>query len=262
MTGKAAPAGKKHTRRLARRPAASAQAARAVRSTINVDGKPFAIILAGHNGSGKSTFWYDHVADEMKIPLMNADRLMLSILPDAGTDGHLRPWAQHLRDTDTAWMAAAQQGVQGFVGAAITQKVPFAFETVFSHWKQLADGSYESKIDIIRDLQAAGYFVLLIFVGLTNVDLSIGRVITRVAKGGHNVREDKLRERFPRTQQAIGQAILVADAAILLDNSRSEKLAFTPAHIRRKRKVEYDIRDAMSRPPREITSWLDIVVPR
>jgi predicted ABC-type ATPase len=85
--------------------------------------------------------------------------------------------------------------------------------------------------------------------------------MTRVSKGGHHVPENKLRERFPRTQQAVSQAISVADAAILLDNSRSEKLAFTPAFICRGERVEYDIRASMSRPPREITAWLDIIVP-
>jgi predicted ABC-type ATPase len=133
MSRTPAPTAKRNSRFPSSREAASRKAARAVRTTVDVGEKPFAIILAGHNGSGKSTFWYDHVADEMKTPLMNADRLMLSILPEAGADGYLRPWAQQLRDTNQAWTAAAQQGVQGFVGAAITQKVPFAFETVFSH---------------------------------------------------------------------------------------------------------------------------------
>lgn len=158
-------------------------------------------------------------------------------------------------------MAAAQQGVQGFVGAAITQNVPFAFGTVFSHWRLLPDGSHESKIGIVLDLQAARHFVLLIVVGLTSADLSIGRVMTRVSKGGHHVPENKLRERFRRTQQAVSQAISVADAAILLDNSCSEKLAFTRAFICRRERVEYDICESMPRPPGEITAWLDMIVP-
>ncbi|QGZ38107.1 putative ABC-type ATPase [Pseudoduganella flava] len=241
------------------------QADKAVRAVLkNAAEKPFAIVLAGHNGSGKSTFWYEHVAEDLQIPLINADRLMLSILPEAGADGKLRPWAQQLRDKDTSWMAVAQQGVQGFIAQAISQKVPFAFETVFSYWKKLPNGRHASKIDIIRDLQKAGYFVLLIFVGLTSAELSIGRVMTRVFKGGHDVDEEKLRERYPRTQQAINKAILVSDAAILLDNSRTENLAFTPVHIRRKRTVDFDIRavPAALRIPKEITTWLDVVAPR
>lgn len=228
-----------------------------------VSQKPLAIILAGHNGSGKSTFWYEHVADDLQIPLVNADRLMLSILPEAEPDGYLRPWAQLIRDTNISWMSVAQQGVQGFIAAAMAQKVPFAFETVFSYWKKLPNGRHASKIDIIRDLQKAGYFVLLIFVGLSSAELSIGRVLTRVYKGGHGVDEGKLRDRYPRTQQAIRQAMSVADAAVLLDNSRSKSHAFTPVHIRRKRVVDFDIRRARlpSHVPVEIAKWLGVVEP-
>lgn len=44
--------------------------------------KPLAIVLAGHNGSGKSTLWYAKFADALQIPLVNADRLTLSMLPE------------------------------------------------------------------------------------------------------------------------------------------------------------------------------------
>ena len=53
-------------------------------------GKPLAVILAGHNGSGKSTLWNGRLSDIIRIPLVNADRMMMSILPEAfsstGTD--------------------------------------------------------------------------------------------------------------------------------------------------------------------------------
>ena len=51
--------------------------------------KPLAIIVAGHNGSGKSTMWPRSLAGKLQIPLINADRMMLSILPEPGDDGHL-----------------------------------------------------------------------------------------------------------------------------------------------------------------------------
>jgi predicted ABC-type ATPase len=53
-------------------------------------------------------------------------------------------------------------------------------------------------------LQKSGYFVVLFFVGLANVELSILRVQTRKQQGGHAVTEIKLRERFARTQKAVG----------------------------------------------------------
>src|SRR5262249_4320163 len=91
-------------------------------------------------------------------------------------------------------------------GHAMQAKVPFSMETVFSYWEEQPDGSVHSKLDLIRDMQMAGYFVLLLFVGLTNVELSILLVQTRVAKHGHGVEEKRLRRRFPKTQRAIREA--------------------------------------------------------
>ncbi|RSZ59940.1 toxin [Massilia atriviolacea] len=224
--------------------------------------KPVAVILAGHNGSGKSTLWYGSLSPRLQLPLLNADRMMMSILPDPAPSGFLPPWARTLRDTSQAWMQVAQQGVSAFTNSAIGARLPFAIETVFSHWNRNADGSISSKIDLIKTLQSSGYFVLLAFVGLSTVTLSIARVDTRQSRGGHAVPSDKLLQRFPRTQQAIGEAIKVADASILVDNSRSEALAFTPVHIRRRNKVIYDVRDSWKRTLRPISSWLDIIVPR
>lgn len=223
-------------------------------------GKPFAIVLAGHNGSGKSTMWYKHIVDDIQIPLINADRMMLSILPEQNSRGKLRPWAQRLRDTDAMWMQVAQKGVESFVAQAMANKVPFATETVFSHWKPLPGGGHESKIDLIRNLQAAGYFVVLLFVGLSSAALSLGRVLTRVAAGGHDVSPEKILARFPRTQQAIHAALTVADAAVLVDNSRDLARAFTPCYVRTHTDVLFDIRSA-GKAPQEITAWLDIVAP-
>ena len=222
-------------------------------------GKPPAFMLAGHNGSGKSTMWYDRLAPTLQIPLVNADRMMMSILPDPGRKG-LPTWAQELRDTDEDWMAVAQRGVDAFVLNAMAQKVSFATETVFSHWKPLADGTFESKIDRIREMQAAGYFVVLLFVGLADVGLSIGRVATRVSRGGHAVANEKLIARFPRTQTAVRHAIAIADAAMLVDNSRTEDEAFTVCRVQMGAQCLYDVRDSGDSPS-VVRAWLDVVAP-
>ncbi len=219
-------------------------------------GKPLAIILAGHNGSGKSTMWYRHLAPQIQIPLVNADRMMLSILPEAP----LPDWATALRDDDESWMKVSQNGVQAFVAEALSKGVPFALETVFSHWKELPDGTFESKIDQIVQMQKAGYFVLLLFVGLANQMLSEARVHTRVERGGHAVKADKLRDRFPRTQRAVRAALEVADAAVLVDNSRELRLAFSVCRVQQKGDVLFDRRASGETPP-AILAWLDVVAP-
>lgn len=224
--------------------------------------KPLAVVLAGHNGSGKSTMWYEQLADRLQVPLINADRMMMSILPNVAEKGARLPaWAAALRDADASWMRVAQNGVQAFVAEAMSSGVPFAMETVFSHWVEHADGTCESKVDLIRQMQDAGYFVVLLFVGLSNSGLSAARVATRIADGGHAVPEEKLQSRFPKTQRAVAVASQVADATLMVDNSRAPDLAFTVCRIQLQDDVVFDRRNDPNPLPKEIASWLEIVAP-
>ena len=206
--------------------------------------RPVAFVLAGHNGSGKSTLWYSRLAGSLKIPLVNADRMMMSILPDADPrTGRIPAWAQHLRDDDERWQVLSQEGVRVFKRLVMDRRMPFAFETVFSHWQPLPGGGHASKVDDIRDMQQAGYFVVLLFVGLMSVDFSILRVSTRKQQGGHDVDLAKLIDRFPRTQAAVGHAASVANMTLMFDNSRTERDAFTLVRAQTKRSVLFDARD-------------------
>lgn len=227
--------------------------------------KPLAVVLAGHNGSGKSTLWYERLASRLQIPLVNADRLTMSILPEPrGNPPMLPVWAQTLRDTSATWQQLSQNGVRLFRELIMRQKQPFAFETVFSHWEQRPDGSFASKVDEIREMQKRGYVVVLIFVGLTAASLSVLRVHNRKLTGGHDVEMGKLLQRFPRTQRAIGQAVEVADLSLLVDNSLDERSAFQFVRAQRKRRVLFDIRDPRHRITGQLLTvaepWLTKVV--
>lgn len=223
--------------------------------------RPLAIIVAGHNGSGKSTMWRRDLSDVLQMPMVNADRLALAIYPEPDRDGFLPDWAARMRDADEAWLRVTQQGVTSFVGHAMAAKVPFAMETVFSH-ERVVGGVRETRIDQIRDMQAAGYFVLLFFVGLANVELSILRVTTRVLQGGHGIPEVRLRQRFPRTQRIIAEAAGVADATIMADNSRDPRQAFTVCRVQLKAHGLFDLRDQSGGPPPAILAWMQVVAPR
>ncbi|WP_058085826.1 MULTISPECIES: toxin [Aquabacterium] len=226
--------------------------------------RPVAFVLAGHNGSGKSTLWYERLADRLQIPLVNADRLTMSILPEP-ENGRLVAWAQQLRDQNELWMKLSQEAVRAFVLSIQAAKAPFAFETVFSHWKRLPDGSYDSKYKTIKELQEAGYFVVLLFVGLANAEISVLRVGTRVAKGGHGVPEEKLMERFSRTQKAIAHAAPLANMTLMFDNSRKHEQAFTLARAQLEGQVLFDCRDPSFNVDQELrdvaSHWLSKVAP-
>jgi predicted ABC-type ATPase len=206
--------------------------------------KPLAFVLAGHNGSGKSTLWYERLAGKLQMPLVNADRLTLSILPEASDTKPLPEWARNLRDHDARWQKLSQSGVKLFRELIMDQKIPFAYETVFSYWEQQSDGSHASKLDDILQMQKEGYFVILLFVGLANVELSLLRVQSRKSKGGHDVPTDKLFDRYPRTQAAIQNAAKFADMTLMFDNSRTEQEAFALVRAQKRKRILYDVRDA------------------
>src|SRR5262249_47167299 len=53
----------------------------------------------------------------------------------------------------------------------------------------------------IEDAKGRGYRIEMLFVFVSNVDLSIKRIAERVAKGGHNVPEADARRRFLRSMR-------------------------------------------------------------
>jgi predicted ABC-type ATPase len=87
----------------------------------------------------------------------------------------------------------------------------------------------------------------------------------RRLQGGHDVPEEKLRQRFPRTQEAIRLATPVADMVLMFDNSRTIDKAFSLVRVQAKTSVLYDCRDAAFSQEQELldvaSSWLSKVTP-
>lgn len=224
--------------------------------------KPMAIVLAGHNGSGKFTLWRDKLGPTLQMPLLNADNLTSSILP---AQSPLPSWAQKLRNDDDRWARLSQEGVRAFKTLVMREGLPFAFETVFSHYIEHPGGRIESKADDILEMQHEGYFVVLVFVGLAHVSLSVTRVAQRVEQGGHNVPLNRLLARFGRTRLAIGHAAPIADATLMFDNSLGGQLGFSLARVQRRRDVLFDVRRENARVHPHIRKlaggWLDAVCP-
>ena len=69
--------------------------------------------------------------------------------------------------------------------------------------------------------KAAGYLVVLLYVGTEDVEINLQRVRQRVRKGGHDVPEEDQRRRYPRSLANLERALKLADEAILFDNSTS-----------------------------------------
>ena len=92
----------------------------------------------------------------------------------------------------------------------VKKNITFTVETVMSH---------TSKLDFIRAAKEKGFRVYLYFVSTSSPEINVGRVHTRVQRGGHDVPEDKIRTRYEKSLANLREAILLSDRAYLFDNS-------------------------------------------
>lgn len=155
---------------------------------------PVLFLLAGPNGSGKSTF-YEHV---------------------------LRPTAPRLEfvnaDVIEAQANASGEGIDSYEAASrasdrrselLAERRSFVTETVYSH---------PSKVELVKAAVDAGYLVHL-HVMIIPLPVSIARVHERALYGGHDVADNKMRERYGRLWDHVVAAIATASEATVWDSS-------------------------------------------
>jgi len=138
------------------------------------DTAPRALIIAGPNGAGRTTFAREFLPAEGHCPtFINADLIAIGLSPfrpDAAAVEASRIMLEHVRQN-------------------VAKRSDFAVETT------LAGRAYQR---FIPEWQAAGYEVDLRFLQLPSADLAVERVQQRVAHGGHDVPENDIRRRFDR----------------------------------------------------------------
>lgn len=169
----------------------------AVRAALRTG--PVLIFLAGSNGSGKTTFFEEYL-ENLGLPYVNADRI-----------------ARLLRDADPNASSAeidrrAFTEAETLRAALVEAGVSFCTETVFSD-------PARAKLSFVEGARARGFAVILIFIGLASPALSVARVKQRVQQGGHDIPDEKLHARFPRTLANLAAAVAIVDEAFLFDNS-------------------------------------------
>jgi predicted ABC-type ATPase len=151
-------------------------------------------MIAGPNGSGKTT-----LTDQLRRSGVDLGRY---INPDEIAKTLTGSYRDRVRE---AQAIADRERAQ-----CLETQESFSFETVMSH---------PSKVELLGLAKAKGFKVAVYFVATESVDLNVGRVRQRVALGGHDVPENKIRERYPRTLAQLPAAIAMADEVVLFDNS-------------------------------------------
>jgi predicted ABC-type ATPase len=154
-----------------------------------LDSRPIIVALAGPNGAGKTTFYQAHLAPA-GLRFINADTIAREL--------QMAPY-------DAANVAAELRD------ALLNQHESFVFETVFSD-------PVGDKLTFLNRAATAGYTVLLCFIGISSALVSRQRVAMRVSQGGHDVPNEKLLTRFPRTLRNLAQAIRTVPHVHIFDN--------------------------------------------
>jgi predicted ABC-type ATPase len=130
------------------------------------------VIVAGANGSGKTTFARKFL-DVTKYEFLNADEIAKEMNP---------------QDPVKVRIAAGKQ-VINLLDQFIDEGKNFVIESTLS-------GSFLEKH--IEELKQKGYEISLTFIFLGSKDLCIERIKSRVRQGGHNVPDEDVIRRFNR----------------------------------------------------------------
>jgi len=139
--------------------------------------KPKLIIIAGPNGSGKTTVT-GKILEHQWIEGCKY------INPDLIARDEFGDW-----NSPEAVLKAANRAAE-LREECLKNKTGILFETVLSA---------SDKVDFIKRARDAGYFIRLFFVGTDNPVINAGRIARRVMEGGHDVPINKIISRFSKS---------------------------------------------------------------
>ena len=169
---------------------------------MSTDRRPTLCIVAGPNGSGKTTTTIQLLESEW-----SADSLYIN--PDNIAQEIFGDW-----NSPEAVLKAAKLATEKRY-ECLEMKQDFVFETVFSS---------DEKLEFVRKTKAAGFFVRLFFVCTENPSINAKRIAQRVMDGGHEVPISKIISRYYKSLDNATQAIRLVDRAYIYDNSVEDAL--------------------------------------
>lgn len=194
-------------------------------------------MFAGPNGSGKSTL-IKTIRDEFNIGyFVNADEienflnkhkylLLENYLKKKITQDDWEAFAKNYQDDirfkdrvfpefsisdNILTLKEPANTIDSYVASVIAEFLRlqlllgtsnFSFETVMSH---------SSKVDFLQQAKKAGFKTYLYFICTQDPEINIARVHNRVYKGGHDVENEKIKERYYRSLELLPKAFLLAD---------------------------------------------------
>lgn len=133
-----------------------------------------ALIIAGPNGTGKSTL-AEEFAKQKRLPLISADRIAYTMASPADI--------QFVR-------SQAARSYYRILDARIARRRSFVVETTLA-----GRGFLHPMEQMVR----RRYEIIIVFLAMDSEEACLARVLERVRKGGHNVSEPDVRRVFQRS---------------------------------------------------------------
>jgi predicted ABC-type ATPase len=164
---------------------------------IKTDHKPELIVIAGPNGSGKTSVTQKFLHHEWSDGT-------IYINPDDVANEMFGDWNSQEAVIKSANYCAELRE------KCLQNKESFVFETVFSA---------EDKVEFLYRAKQAGYFVRLFFISTNSPEINAARIAKRVMEGGHDVPITKIISRY---YKSIANCITISkyvDRLYVYDNS-------------------------------------------
>ena len=167
-----------------------------------IEKKPTLCVVAGPNGSGKTTTTVQLLNDEW-----TADSLYIN--PDNIAQDNFGDWNSYESVRQAAEYATRLRY------DCLEKKCDFVFETVFSS---------DEKLDFIQRAKDAGYFIRFFYVCTSNPTINVKRIAQRFINGGHEVPISKVISRYYKSLLNAAKAVSIVDRAYIYDNSADNQL--------------------------------------
>lgn len=159
--------------------------------------RPVLIVIAGPNGSGKTT-----VTEQILRHEWMEDAIYIN--PDIVAQEQFGDWnSVEAVKKSIAYCEALRE-------KSLAEGKSLIFETVLSR---------KDKVDYIRRAKAAGFFVRVFFVCTESPTINASRIARRVMQGGHDVPISKIISRYNLSVANCVEVARVVDRCYLYDNS-------------------------------------------
>lgn len=160
----------------------------------------FVIVFLGPNGCGKTTL-ASKLANSLKIPYVNIDLIGQQYFSHIDDYNEKMTLSANLTDIEHNEKLINQQS--------------FITELALSNPKDL---------EFLNKVKISGAKLITVCVLTRNVEINISRIANRVIKGGHNVPEYKIKERYIKFFKNMPFAVEVSNLCFIYDNSYAYKI--------------------------------------